>query len=188
MKLIKGFNDYSITKDGQVFSHKTNRFKKQFVFPTGYVGISLYINKISKNYYIHRLVAETYLTNIESKCQVNHINGIKSDNRVENLEWVTQSENAIHAIKNGLFIPPQKNRLDLSKEVYQYDLHGKFIAKFPSVNEASRITGILQRHISSCARGGEYRISGGIKKFVKTNSASGYKWHYQEVKQEILAL
>lgn len=84
-----------------------------------------------------------------------------------------------------MFLPPQKNRLDLSKEVYQYDLNGNFIAKFPSVNEASRITRIMQRHISSCARGGEYRISGGIKKFVNTNSAGGYKWHYYDVKQEI---
>ena len=73
----------------------------------------------------------------------------------------------------------------MSKEVYQYDLKGNLIRKFPSVNEASRITGIYSRHISSCARGGEIRFSGGVKKFINTISAGGYKWSYEQVKQEI---
>ena len=148
MKLIKGFNDYSITKDGQVFSHKTNRFKKQFVFPTGYVGISLYINKISKNYYIHRLVAETYLTNIESKYQVNHINGIKSDNRVENLEWVTSKENMKHSLDKGLrqkYYPqsnPYKLILDTHTGVFYND-----------VKEASKYSNYEYRYLRGMLNG-----------------------------------
>lgn len=185
MKTIIQFQNYYCDKNGNIFSKKIKLKQSK---RNGYLCVSLCNKGLCKTINVHRIIAETFIPNPENKKQVNHINGIKTDNRVENLEWVTQSENAIHAIKNGLFIPPQKNRLDLSKEVYQYDLHGKFIAKFSSVNEASRITGILQRHISSCARGGEYRISGGIKKFVKTNSASGYKWHYQEVKKETMKL
>jgi hypothetical protein len=182
---IENFPNYYCDKDGNIFS-KNKKLKQSK--RNGYLCVSLCNKGFSKTINVHRIIAKAFIPNPENKPQVNHINGIKTDNRVENLEWVTQSENAIHGIKNGLYLPPVKNRLDLSKEVYQYDLLGNFINKFPSANEASRVTGISQRHISSCARGGEYRISGGIKKFIKTNSAGGYKWHYIEVKEEILKL
>jgi hypothetical protein len=179
---IKDFPNYHCDKSGNIFSQKKELKQSK---RNGYLCVSLCNKGLSKTINVHRIIAETFIPNPENKKQVNHINGIKTDNRFENLEWVTQSENAIHAIKNGLYTPPQKNRIDLSKEVYQYDLQGNFITKFPSVNEASRITGIIQRHISSCARGGEFRISGGAKKFVKTNQAGSYKWSYKQVKQEI---
>ena len=179
---IENFPNYYCDKKGNIFS-KNKKLKQSK--RNGYLCVSLCDNGFCKTLNVHRIIAQTFISNLENKKQINHINGIKTDNRVENLEWVTQSENTMHAIKNGLYLPPTKNRLDLSKEVYQYDLKDNFTAKFPSANEASRITGISQRHISSCARGGEYRISGGIKKFVKTNQAGGYKWFYNEVKQEI---
>jgi len=179
---IKEFQNYSCDTNGNVFSKK--RKLKQSL-RNGYLCVSLCNKGLCKTINVHRLIAETFIPNPENKPQVNHINGIKTDNRAENLEWVTQSENMIHAIKNKLFLPPQKNRTYLSKEICQYDLTGAFIKKYPSANEAYRQTKISQRHISSCANGGEYRISGGIKKFVKTNSAGGYRWYWHEVKKEI---
>ena len=176
------FKEYYCDKNGSIYSK--HRMLKQSN-RNGYLCVTLRKDKKSFSKNVHRLIAETFISNPKNKLQVNHINGIKHDNRVENLEWVTQSENTIHAIKNNLYSPPKKNRKDLSKEVFQYDLQGNLIAKFPSANEACRVTKISQRHICSCANGGEYRISGGVKKFIKTNIASGYKWYWQEVKQEI---
>lgn len=181
---IKEYEGYCITNDGKVYSKKRNKFLR-ITYQYKYPSVQLCINGKVITRTIHRLMALTFLPSINGKNYVNHIDGNKFNNNLNNLEWVTPSENQLHAIKNGLFIPPQKNRVDLSKKVYQYDLNNILINIYPSVNEASRITGISQRHISSCARGGEYRYSGGIKKFIKTNSAGGYIWKYQEVKQEI---
>jgi len=69
----------------------------------GYRFVALSSNGKTKNHYIHRLVAAAFIPNPDNKPQVNHINGRKADNRVKNLEWVTQEENAIHAYKSGLY-------------------------------------------------------------------------------------
>ena len=93
MKTIPDYQNYSITSDGKVWSSKTNKFLKAGLGKIGYYIVALHNDNKQKTFNIHRLVAESYIKNDINKGYVNHINGIKTDNRVENLEWVTASEN-----------------------------------------------------------------------------------------------
>ena len=102
MIVLKDYPSYSITKDGKVFSHKYNKFLDERNNKKGYARVLLYHNNIIKDLFIHRLVAMTFLDNPFNKRCVNHINGIKTDNRIENLQWATHSENSIHAFSTGL--------------------------------------------------------------------------------------
>jgi hypothetical protein len=67
----------------------------------GYNYVNLKLFSVSKTFTVHRLVTKAFLPNMENKPDVNHKNGIKTDNRVKNLEWVTTSENVKHSFKNG---------------------------------------------------------------------------------------
>lgn len=93
MKQHPNFPGYSITPDGQVFSHKRNRFMKPYKNNRGYMVIRV----CGKCTGVHRLVAATYIPNPEAAPDVNHKNGVKTDNRVENLEWCSRFENMAHA-------------------------------------------------------------------------------------------
>ena len=107
---------------------------------------------------IHRLVAETFVQNPYNKQQVNHIDGNKQNNNAENLEWVTQSENTIHAYKNDLV----KHKVVAVK---QYDLQGNYIRTWNSIKSASEELGANASKISDCCRGAR-------------KTTHGFKWEY----------
>lgn len=90
---IVGYENYLIYPDGKVQNKKTKRYLKYGDNSHGYYVVGLYKNGKEKKHQIHRLVALHYIPNPENKPYVDHINRDKSDNRVENLRWVSSSEN-----------------------------------------------------------------------------------------------
>ena len=102
-KIVKFYGGRNALRKGKKLKTRFDRY--------GYKRIQLRKDGISRTHSIHRLIAETYLKNIENKPQINHINGIKDDNRLENLEWCTNQENIIHAVEHGLIIPPKNKKI-----------------------------------------------------------------------------
>lgn len=111
---------YEVSNMGNVRRKGAINAKKSTTTRKGYQRIGLSVNDKCKKFQVHRLVAMAFIPNIEAKGQVNHKNGIKSDNRACNLEWATQWENINHAVKSGLMdygkISGEKNhRCNLSE-------------------------------------------------------------------------
>lgn len=167
---IPNTNDnYQVSNLGNVRS-RHNKYKhridekyhllKPYFTKKGYLSVS--IKEHNTNRPVHRLVAQAFIPNHDNKPQVNHINGIKTDNRVENLEWCTNKENAIHAVKNGLW---DKQRYVNRKPVIQYDMSFNIIRTWDSAEEAQRVLGV--KHISSVCNRDKYR-----------HTAGGYIWRY----------
>jgi len=112
LREIPGFEgDYAASDDGRVWSHAkktgrahSGRFLSPWIAANGYPCVALKRGGERHKWYVHRLVALTWIDNDQPavRTHINHRNGIKHDNRVENLEWVSQGENNVHAIEAGL--------------------------------------------------------------------------------------
>ena len=96
-RTIKGHENYMATTWGRIISKKTGEAITPEVHDKGYLRVYLYDNGKRKHYKVHRLVAETFIPNLEGKPHVNHIDGNPGNNSVTNLEWVTNKENRDHA-------------------------------------------------------------------------------------------
>ena len=136
---------------------KKEKILKSNMNQYGYLYVNLYHYKKGKGNLIHRLVGNAFIPNPNNKPTINHINGIKTDNRVENLEWATYLENNIHANENHL-----RDFSSRSFKVVQIK-NGKVIAHFNSIREAERKTKINNSTI--------YYVLKGIYK-----QAGGYEW------------
>ncbi len=100
-KSIKGFEHYLISNTGIVFNTRTNKIKKSCKDKKGYMRVRLINGSFGATKKVHRLVAQAFIKEYSEKLQVNHKNFIKSDNKIENLEMVNQSENTKHAWMHG---------------------------------------------------------------------------------------
>lgn len=136
-------------------------------YNTGYKGIVLYDKNGKKNpFLIHRLVALVFLPNPEHKEQVDHINTVITDNRVDNLRWATAKENSNNPISLRRSTSANKEHAKygreniFSKPLYQYDKDKNLIASYVSSREASESTGIKIRQIQHAVLG-EQKMAGG---------------------------
>lgn len=117
MKDIIGYEEYyKISKEGMIFSIRSNKFLKLNYKKSGYVYIELNKNGVANTHRVHRLVAEAFIPNPDNKTIVHHKNNVKSDNRVSNLEWVSVSENTKRAYDDGLIKLPNTRLYQLLKD------------------------------------------------------------------------
>ena len=161
---VKGYEGlYVVTSEGSVIGLRSGKELKT-TNVRGYLRVKLYRNAQPKMYLVHRIVADAFIPNDDNKSQVNHKDGNKSNNNVENLEWVTQSENQVHAYINGLNSPTHANEVT-KKKVEQKKLNGELLRVWNSMSDASRATGIPISNITHCCKG-------------RINHAGGFKWNY----------
>ena len=149
-KTIEGFCDYKISDEGQIVSLKNNQEKllhPHFDSRKKYLIIGLCNNGSVKSLLVHRLVAETFLGKRKKGYEVNHKNLNKTDNRVDNLEWVTRKENMRHAKLNGVMKNPPTLKGKFGKEhnrsiAYVVRAPNGLESIYYSGREFKRITGL----------------------------------------------
>ena len=142
-------NKYQASSEGRVRSFQ--KTKNEFLIlknieRKGYYRIYIH----GKFRSVHRIVAETFIPNLENKSYINHKNGIKTDNRIENLEWCTRSENANHAYNIGL-MKQGKNHIQV-KALLVFNLEGKHITTLYGNKEWKKF-GLDQSSVNRCIRG-----------------------------------
>jgi hypothetical protein len=136
---ISGYEGlYQVSNTGRVKSLRNNIIRKLGKFINGYLFAGLKVNGEQHNKAIHRLVAEEFLPNPDKKREVNHKDGNKQNNNLENLEWVTRQENIAHAFLNNLIrIPGDKSRGDWKGVVNIYNQKGELIGQANTFVEAA---------------------------------------------------
>lgn len=175
-----GFPDYEVSTLGSIRSKERKRpcrgkkeitIKPKVLSPVtdrdGYRRIGIRLNGIRSYHKLSRLTALTFIPNPENKPQVNHKNGIRNDDRLENLEWCTCSENSIHRIyvlgsKNYMIPAKQRGDHPSAKPIIQLDMNGNFVKKFECINDAAD-EGFTKSKLSRALNGHQ-------------SQHGGYKW------------
>ncbi len=157
-KDIIGYEDlYKISNKGRVLSNYKKRILNNSLNNTNYIQTVLYKEGKCKNYLVHRLVGEHFISNIDNKPYINHIDGNKINNIVSNLEWCTPKENVDHAILNKLV--DNTNNKNVRRKVNCYK-DSILIKTFESLTEAANELKVPQCNISLVCRG-KYKTTGG---------------------------
>lgn len=171
---IKGFENYSVSTFGRIksyvnYNNARPRIKAQQLPRNGYLLVSLWKNNKEKKAIVHRLVAIAFIPKIKDKIEVNHKNGIITDNRVENLEWMTPSENQIHSYLVLKRVKPKGKKWGDSpraRTIKQFSRSGKFLRLFTSLTEASEKTNMSRSNIWHALNKNQI-------------TAGGFKWRYK---------
>ncbi len=162
---VKSLERYKNDRGGKV--KVGEKILRQQKTKDGYLQVYLSKDGLTKGFKVHRLVALAFISNLCEKKEVNHLNEIKTDNRVCNLEWVTNIENANWGTKQKRFAEKMRNYKEYSKPVIGISMIDGSTISFPSAQEARR-KGFSQGNINSCCRG--------ERKYHK-----GYYWKFDKV-------
>ena len=163
---VKSLERFRKGKNDSLASVK-EKILKPSINHRGYYQVALCKNSIRKFYYVHRLVYEAFNGSIPEGLQVNHINEVKTDNRLSNLNLMTPKENINYGSRTEKCSKELKNRKDQSKSVLQFTLEDILIKEYPSIQQVYRETGFNQSNICGCCNG-------------KRKQAYGYIWRYKE--------
>lgn len=172
-KDIKGYEGiYKVSNLGNILSLNYHRMKitklKKFTLNhKGYPTVHLSNNKNNKRFLVHRLVAEAFIPNPNNYPQINHIDGNKQNNKIDNLEWCTNSENIKHAYKNKLIKIKKGAEVHNHRKVNQYDLNGNLVNQWTCINDASRKINKAPSGIIFCCQG-------------RYKTAYGFIWKYND--------
>jgi len=156
-KKVEGFPNYSVSSYGKVRNDNTRKLLKAYDEGNGYFRVNLYNNGKEHGCLLHRLVAEAFLPQPSKQHEVNHKDGNKENNVVENLEWVTRSENHIHRCRTLNKINARKRAVICVETGIVYS----------SGSEASRSLGLCDDAVGHCLWG-------------NNKTAGGYHWKYYE--------
>jgi hypothetical protein len=148
--------------DGKVMNYE-GKILKSFFDKKGYEYVKIY----RKNTSVHRIIATTFLNNSNNKEEVNHINCVKSDNRVVNLEWCTKAENVNHAQDNSRYIRKFGKDNPQSVRIRQMGKDGTWIRDWDSISDVKRQLGLDIKALVYCLKGRKHY-----------NSVGGFKWQY----------
>jgi len=160
--------EYYSSKVQAYCSRKHPKELKHETTHDGYKRVVLCKNGRKQHFYVHRLVAMTFIPNSDQLPQVNHLDENPANNCVDNLEWCTGKENCNHGLHRQRIVERQTNNSRRSRPVRQISLDGNIvIADYPSTREAERQLGITSECITRCCRG-------------RYKHAGGFKWQYIE--------
>ena len=156
--MIPGYNDrYLVSNRGRVISLNSGSEMSQFVHRNGYASVQLGKGSRRKTCLVHRLVASAFVPNPSSLPEVNHIDGDKLNNSVENLEWVTRSQNMKHSIAHGLYDPVgighMKNMTEKAAATHRRRVVRDDGVVFDSVKDAAASVGGGAQNVSAVCRG-----------------------------------
>jgi hypothetical protein len=157
MKQFRNTN-YTVSECGKVY--REGKEVSQSKMTRGYLSVGIWTQGISKTYYSHRVVAEIYIPNPENKPFVNHINGNKLDNRVENLEWVTAKENSQHSVTIlRKEMGERHSRAQVPDRIVRYIKKCKLHSVEPDYPRIASTYGVKSDHIKRIYRGHKRKIA-----------------------------
>jgi hypothetical protein len=142
---IDEYPNYSVSNTGEIQNNQTGKIRKLHHDKHGYFTITLKNESGIRNLKVHRLVATAFISNPENKPFVNHINGIKDDNRVDNLEWSTAKENNYHAWN---VLDSSNRRKVMAEHSHNREWTEESRAKMSAINKGRKHSDVSRRHMS----------------------------------------